>query len=307
MISNIRAVAVGAALAAVAATAACSSSGNKAASNDSSPAPATSAASTQPAPAANTLSITARDSADAMSYDISGSPHPGLVQITFTNAGDDTHEMGVSMMKPGVTLAQLETALKGKNGEEQARGMLIHPDAEYPVPTAIGPGGSEVELTTLAAGHYVVVCFFPDEHGMPHVLMGMIGEFTVAGDPSQMQKPQQAAGTVTLTDKGITVPAGFGTGGTYEVTNSGTKPHDFSLAKLAGKTVPQLFQCVESSFGKGTPIDKCPGTLAGGVNTLRPGESAYLTMTLPAGNYGYVSTEGNGADLQAGLVGTFSV
>jgi hypothetical protein len=110
-----------------------------------------------------------------------------------------------------------------------------------------------------------------------------------------------------MTDKSITVPSEFGAGGTYEVKNTGAKPHDFSLAQLAGKPLPDLFQCVEGSFGNGQPIDKCPGTLAGGVNTLQPGESAFLTITLPPGEYGYLSTEGDGADVQAGLVGTFTV
>lgn len=302
-----RAATAALALGATAALAACGSSsgGHHHASANSSPTASQSSAQ-DAAAQPNTLSVTAQEDADAMSYAITGSPHPGLVAITFRNAGDDTHEMAVSMMKPGVTLDQLKTALKAPNGEQKAGALLSNPDAEYPVPTALGPGDSETDVAKLAAGHYVVVCFFPGPDGMPHVAMGMIGEFTVAGPPSTAAAPD-ASGTVTMTDHGINLPAGFGTGGTYRVTNAGTKPHDFSLAKLAGKPLPALFQCVEESFGKGTPIDKCPGTLAGGVNTLQPGESAYLTITLKAGQYGYVSTEGDGADVQAGLAGTFTV
>jgi uncharacterized cupredoxin-like copper-binding protein len=308
MIGNIRFLVATAALAAVSSVAACSSSGGTAADTDtpgqhSAPAKQ-SAQATNSTP--NMLSITARDSAASMSYEISGSPHPGLVSIRFTNAGKYAHEVGVSMLKPGATPDQVKTALLAKNGERKAQALLLNPDAEYPVPSILGPGGSEVDVANLAAGHYVVLCFLPGPNGMPHVAMGMIGGFTVAGSKST-QQPPQADGTVELSDHGITVPSGFGTGGTYQVTNTGTKPHDFSLAKLAGKPLPALFQCVEGAFGKGTPIDDCPGTLAGGVNTLKPGESAYLTLTLPAGDYGYVSTEGEGADLRAGLVGTFSV
>lgn len=42
--------------------------------------------------------------------------------------------------------------------------------------------------------------------------------------------------------------------------------------------------------------------------TVQPGKSVYLTLpALPAGHYGYVSTQGDGADFQAGLNGTFTV
>lgn len=309
MIAKNRVLAAAATLAAVTTAAACSSSSAGSTGGTRASAPQTAKAAsptTQAAPAPNALSVTAHDSGSAMSFDVSGSPRQGLVRITFTNAGKYAHEMGISMMKPGVTLAHLKTVVLGKNGDQKAQALLQNPDAEYPVPSILGPGRSEVDAAKLPAGHYVVICFLPGADGMPHVAMGMIDEFTVTAGRSTEQPPQ-TQGTVELSDKGITVPAGFGAGGTFEVKNTGSKPHDFSLAQLAGKTLPDLFQCVEGAFGKGTPIDKCPGTLAGGVNTLQPGESAYLTMTLPAGKYGYLSTEGDGADLQAGLVGTFSV
>jgi uncharacterized cupredoxin-like copper-binding protein len=301
-----RRIAVAAATAAVFALAACSSSGTSGASSAGGKTGTSSTPTKPAAPAPNTLSVTARESGSAMSYDISGSPHAGLVSIRFTNAGDDTHEMAVSMMKPGVTLDQLKSALKAKDGEQKAAALLENPDAEYPVPAALGPGDSEVATAKLTAGHYVVVCFFPGDDGMPHAMMGMIGEVTIAGGESSAQPPQ-AAGTVELTDHGITVPSAFGTGATYRVTNTGRKPHDFSLAKLAGKPLSALFQCVETAFGQSKSIDNCPGKLAGGVNTLQPGESAYLSTKLAPGQYGYISTEGDGADVKAGLAGTFTV
>jgi hypothetical protein len=322
MIENIRrGVAAAAVAGAVVALAACSSSGTGSGGHNTAPPqktapPQTSAAAptadarpsdtTSSAAEPNTLSVTAQDGGSAMTYDISGTPHPGLVTITFANKGKYAHEMGVSMMKPGVTLEQVKTALGGKNGEQEATKLLENPEADYPVPAIVGPGGTETDVATLAAGHYVVVCFLPGPDGMPHALMGMIGEFTVDGDDSTAEPPQ-TDGTVELTDKGITVPDGFGTGGTFEVKNTGTKVHDFSVAKLAGKPLPDLFQCVGGAFANGTMIDKCPGTMMGGVEGLAPGTSAYVTLTLPAGQYGYVSTQGDGADMQAGLAGTFTI
>jgi hypothetical protein len=49
--------------------------------------------------------------------------------------------------------------------------------------------------------------------------------------------------------------------------------------------------------------------LVGGVSTLAPNGMAYLEWSLPAGNYGYVSTEGDAPDddFTKGLQGTFTI
>jgi uncharacterized cupredoxin-like copper-binding protein len=241
------------------------------------------------------------------SYRITGTPHAGLIDFTFSNHGTYAHEMGISKLKPGATLAQVTAALAAPDGDEAAMKLLDNPDAEYPVPSIVGPGMSVQVTSKLDAGHFVVTCFLPGPDGMPHVAMGMIGEFTVDAAPSTVQPPK-TDGTVELTDSSITLPAGFSSGGTFAVKNTGTSEHDFSVARL--KTPGSLlayFQCVEGSFEKNTPIDTCAGTLAGGVEGLDPGATAYVTMQLASGHYGYVSTAGDGKDFQAGLHGEFAV
>lgn len=261
----------------------------------------------QAAPAAatqNVVTVRASEAGDRMTYHITGTPRPGLVSIEFVNTGKYAHEMTLSLMKPGVTLAQLKSALT--KSERAAQALLVDPGGEITGPSIVGPGNKVKVATRLAAGHYAVTCFLPGPDGMPHVAMGMLGEVTVDG-PGPGATAPTTAGTVTLTDHSITLPDNFGSGDTYKVSNTGTKPHDVSVAKLAGKPLLALFQCIAGSFGKGTPIDKCPGRLVGGVTQLKPGESAYLTLRLGAGSYGYVSTHGDGADYQAGLNGTFTI
>jgi plastocyanin len=251
------------------------------------------------------LSVTAVDGASSMSFEISGTPRPGLVSVTFANKGKYTHEMSISKMKPGVTLTQLKAAL-AKGGPEQAAALLVDPDKAYPMPSMLGPGRAETVTTRLSAGHYVVVCFLPGPDGMPHAAMGMIGEVTVDGTDAGAAPPA-TKGTVALTDSGINVPAGFGAGGTFEIKNAGSKVHDFSVVRLRGTTLPAMFQCVGGALGKGTVVDTCPGTVVAGIQDLAPGQSAYLSVTLPAASYSYLSTKGQGADMQAGLSGTFTV
>jgi len=262
----------------------------------------TPAASTPADAGANELKVEAQDYA----YVITGSPRPGLVTMTFTNTGKYAHEMSLSKLKAGKTLAEVKAALQSPDGEQAAQALLDNPDAEYTTPSIVGPQRSVQVAAQLPAGHYVVTCFLPGPDGMPHVAMGMLGEVTVAGDASTAAAPS-ADGTIELTDSGITVPATFAAGGTFAVRNGGTKPHDFSVAQLTDQPLGAYFQCVAGSFGKNTPIDECPGTLAGGVGTLEPGGTAYLTIHLGKGSYGYVSTQGDGADFQAGLNGTFTV
>lgn len=72
-------------------------------------------------------------------------------------------------------------------------------------------------------------------------------------------------------------------------------------------TLQPYCQCVSGSFEKNSPVDECAGTLVGGVGAVEPGATAYLSMHLVAGHYGYVSTAGAGQDFMAGLHGEFDV
>lgn len=304
MINNIllhRQAAFVAAATAVAATlAACSSSGSS--PTHATPAPGTSSASAT-APAANALSVTARD---PMRFEIHGAPQAGLVTITFANKAHEAHEMTYQQLKPGKTLADVKAALHSPDAEKEANGLVVDPQGETTGPAILAPGRSEAVTTRIAAGHYVVLCFLPGAHGMPHALMGMVGEFTVGG--TSAARAPKIDGTIALTDHHIALPAGFARGGTFAVTNRGSTPHDVSVARLHGAPLIGFFQCVAGSFGKGTPIDKCPGELTGGVTTLQAGQTSYLHVdALPKGSYGYVSTQGDGADFKAGLNGTFTV
>jgi uncharacterized cupredoxin-like copper-binding protein len=315
MIGNIRiAVAVGA-VAAAAGLAACGSSSGGQHHAAAAP-PATTATSSAPAAAAtpttqappppNTATVVAYDK-PTMRYAVSGSPQAGLITFTYRNAGDAAHEMTLAKLKAGVTLAQVKLALHQADPDKAAGALLEDPDGEITGPAILGPGRQEKVSVRLDAGHYLIVCFLPGAHGMPHALMGMVGELTVGAGPSAAQPPV-TAGTVALTDSHIQLPARFSRGGTFAVTNKGTKPHDFSVARLKHGSLPAYFQCVAGSFGKGTPIDRCPGALAGGVTTIPPGQTGYLTLApLAAGRYGYVSTQGDGADFKAGLNGTLTV
>lgn len=251
----------------------------------------------------NALTVVAGETGDRMWFHVKGKPHAGRVAVRFVNRGDATHEATLLRLKKGVSLATFKQALS--QGEEAAGKLIVNPDGEITGPALIGPGVRETAYVRLHAGHYAVVCFLPGPDGQPHVMMGMIDDLRIARPAKHVAAPR-SRGTVRLTDHHIVLPRGFAHGGTFKVVNTGKRPHDFTVARLDGKTsLMQMFGCVGQSFATGTPIDRCPGTLHGGVTTLAPGHAAYLRLKLSKGHYGYLSSEGN--DVQRGLQGTFTV
>lgn len=62
------------------------------------------------------------------------------------------------------------------------------------------PGGSAEATLSLDAGNYVIVCFMPSPgETVPHVMKGMMGEFTVVPEKSGGSEPAADA-TIHLSD-----------------------------------------------------------------------------------------------------------
>jgi hypothetical protein len=247
------------------------------------------------APVDNAVTITM----PGMSYEVSGTLRPGVGSITLVNDDDVTHMMAFAHLKDGVTLDQVKGAIAQS---EDALGALLaeSPDTSYGTPDLIGPDESEtVTGLDFKAGHYALACFLMAADGMPHWQMGMIGELVIEGDPAT-DKPADD-GTITIDDKGIALPDGFTGHGTYLVTNNGAQPHNLSMARLNdGTSLAQYAGYVGQAMGTGGVIDGGGGTLVGGIDALAAGQSAYLTLDLKAGHYGYISSaDMTGPDLPA--------
>ena len=254
---------------------------------------------------ANKLAITTK----GMGYTIKGSPRPGNIDITFDNPDSAAHEAQIVKLKDGKTIQDVLRDMQ-QGGEEAAAGDIAGNPEEmnYGTP-ALLYGGERAEVVSdrMEPGTYGVVCFLPGPDGMPHVAMGMAAQFTVRG--KETDRTPKSDGTVELGDHGITVPDGFGSG-TYKVTNTGTTPHSFSVARLDG-SLDDLFGYIGGQFAQNKPIDGGPGSLVGGVATLNPGQSAYLVVDLEPGHYGYVSTvqgqDPSDTDYARGLHGVFTI
>ena len=117
-------------------------------------------------------------------YEFQGMPatlKAGPVSIVFTNkAKDEFHEVNVALVKPGVSVDDIMTAIR-KNAD-QAQGKY-QGDLTFINNTGAPPGGSSAITLNLTKGTYLVTCFVPvggKEGAPPHAQMGMMQKFTVS-------------------------------------------------------------------------------------------------------------------------------
>lgn len=220
-----------------------------------------------------------------MNYHVHGALHPGIASISWSNRDDELHMMEMALLKPGVTQPQLTAAAKkGENALTQL--VAEQPHAGWGTPGLLSPGETETVTTHLKAGTYGLICFVMGKDHMSHAAMGMVATLKVAG-PTQSVSPK-ADGTISIDDNGIHWPSGFTGKGTYAVRDTGTKDHALSLARL-DKGVPllQFMGSVNDAMQSGSRTRG--GSLVSGIDSLAAGRTAWVTLDLLAGRYGYLS------------------
>ena len=97
----------------------------------------------------------------------------GTQTIHVINDGPQIHEAQLLRLEPGKTAKDyIATAVPGYKG----------PKAGRPVggSGALGAGLDNYWTVTLEPGNYLLMCYVPGPDGTPHIMKGMIQEFTVA-------------------------------------------------------------------------------------------------------------------------------
>jgi hypothetical protein len=219
---------------------------------------------------ANVVDIVASDYA----FEMPASMPAGLTTLRLTNTGKELHHVYVVKVDAGKSSADVMAWFK----------------AGGPPPSWMKPvGGPNASATatlftsTLEAGKYVALCVIPSPGGPPHVMKGMIKDFTVTPSARSSAAPRPTV-TLTLNDDGF----GFSkplTAGKHivAVTNAGRQPHEFFFAKLvSGKTPMDMAMFAENP--KGAP----PGMPMGGITDILPGATVYLEVDVPPGEYGFM-------------------
>lgn len=251
-------------------------------------------------PALPTAKIVATESGDAYTYQAPTELPAGKVLVELTNNGKLEHQATFAKLKQGVTYAQVDEVLKGPNAATALAFVQL-----YGGPNAVGAGKTGKVVVDLTPGEYYIVCAIPDDKGTPHISHGMVQKVTVGGSGSSGTTATTAgkgstaeiptAGTITLHDFSVELPAGFTGQGWYAVANEGKQPHEAAAYQLApGKTASDFTtfqeQADNAAQGKGSPpLTQPPITPAGGVAAADPGITQWVYLDLDkANNYIFV-------------------
>jgi hypothetical protein len=105
---------------------------------------------------------------------------------------------------------------------------------------------------------YVMICFVD-----LHFTQGMYAPLTVTEPAAAEPEPVEAEATVGVEDFSFDVPEGFDGQGTFEVTNTGDQPHEWTIADSESNGV-------------------------GGFTITAPGTTGYVDLDLPPGDYTFL-------------------
>lgn len=194
----------------------------------------------------------------------------GYVAIKYVSNGGVWSSAGLIRLKPGASIQQLLNAYR--SGNQALAGQL-----GVSLGAVGGPGGPEL-ISNLQPGEYLVGDI---EQTAKHTFIVAGHGFSVLPGPARLTSTPSATVTVDLVNFKFHMPSAIPAGmNTFRLTNSGTQPHEMALFKLApGKTLADVMSYLKSQ--QGAP----PGSQAGGLYDLDPGQTSYLKQSVSPGNY----------------------
>jgi hypothetical protein len=224
-----------------------------------------------PAPAAVEITLKGHD----FSFEAPDQIAAGPVTMRFTNAGREPHHAQVVRLNDGVTMDQLQAALK--KGETEAFPLMAFAGG----PGAIFPNQSSSVTLDLPPGQYALICFFTSSDGSPHYAKGMLKPLTITAATGAKAASPKSDLSIAMKDFHFEMPAEVKAGKqVWQITNDGPQPHELQVLKLApGKTVDDMAAFFEK--GEGAP----PFETFGGMQGLNQGMSGWLNLDLQAGDY----------------------
>jgi hypothetical protein len=237
-------------------------------------APATTAASTTAAAAQlPVIDVVEKDFA----FDLPQQLPAGVVRITASNEGAETHHAQFARLNDGVSYEQLFAAFAGG------------PEAALPLVTLTGgPGPTQpsanLSVTTeLPEGQYVVLCLISGADGIPHAAKGMVAQVTVADESNESEAVEGdvQVGLIDFAFDGL--PKTLEGDAVIQVTNEGEESHELAVLKLAeGATSADVIDAISATA---PPAGPPPFSEVSGFQGIAPGATGTLDLDLEAGNY----------------------
>ena len=211
----------------------------------------------------------------------------GRTELRLVNEGAELHHAQLVHLAEGKRLSDLMQAM-------QAGGPPPKWAHELGGPNAPAPGQSSAVIVDLEPGTYVFLCFIPSPDGKPHVMKGMMKEFTVVAAPASAATPATPAAatstrpepsaTMTLHDYGFKLSAPLVRGSqVLRVRNEAVQPHEVLIVRLApGKSAHDFVGWVEKMAGPP------PALPLGGTVAMIQGVSNDVVLDLEPGEYALI-------------------
>jgi uncharacterized cupredoxin-like copper-binding protein len=186
----------------------------------------------------------------------------GVVRVRLVNHGPSLHHVQFIQLGAGKTMDSLVAVLQHAGPPPAWVRMVSGPN-----PPA--PNASAELVTDLAPGNYAIVCFVPDERGVPHFAKGMARTVVVAARGAMAAAEPAADVQVDLADYSFTLSKDISAGKhTLKVVNAGVQPHELFIARLdANATAQQLVHYVLGGM-RGRPPDGREHALHGMVKQI---------------------------------------
>ena len=103
---------------------------------------------------------------------------PGQTTLRFVNAGKVDHEMGMALLKPGITLAQVLDLVKAGGSPDSLLDGVVGILIARPGVTTLG----SLAIDLIPGRTYALFCNFQDAPDKPpHSALGMVASRTVVG------------------------------------------------------------------------------------------------------------------------------
>jgi uncharacterized cupredoxin-like copper-binding protein len=176
-------------------------------------------------PEAKAVAITAKDYAFEAPDSIEG----GLIEISFTNTGQEPHFAGLAKVAEGKTFDDAKAVLTAPPSGAPPSGPP--PFEEYAGAATMNPGAKGNATFNVPAGTYALFCALPSPDGVPHTSKGMIQPLTVtegiaAGMPD-------AVATMSATDFALAgSPPTKSGAAVVGVRNQGKQLHEINLVEI---------------------------------------------------------------------------
>jgi hypothetical protein len=197
---------------------------------------------------------------------------PGLVTLHVRDAASVSHGIGVIRLDGKTTVEQATKIVGGDTIPDKLPFTLLGGVPE------LQPGGTWDATLRLTPGRYLL---FDDGRHQK----GMRFTFTVSG-AAKHATPPRTVGTITMTDFrfGVHLSAKWNGSGIVKVPNLGKEIHELTFVRFGSAAEEKKWVGILS---KGWPQGPPPkdATIVYAVGGTSPGETTYVRLHLPAGNY----------------------